>query len=176
MIDHGPEPAAWVVGSDATPGELLDALVSGSCPSMVVPRVLDLTERDPFASGGSFPGDLVRGLMTVPGGFWGRHPGLYLRYTTVLRASAAARRHLRPEERMVFWTPLEPRTRSPHPAPDHGGAPVTSVRDDAIGRTPPAVGGPSRHPSFPRPTASPDASSNARPKARPRAERHGDRA
>jgi hypothetical protein len=98
-----PHPASEV----AAPDELLAAVLDGRCLSAVVPRALDVAERDPLTSAGCFPGDLVRGLMEVPGGFWGRHPWLYARYQSVLRASAAARRQLPPEQRMAFWGPLE---------------------------------------------------------------------
>jgi hypothetical protein len=104
-----PEHAAERTVAGTSPAELLEALVNGWCLSAVVPIALDLTERDPVASGGCFPGDLVRGLMEVPGGFWGRYPRLYDRYRTVLRATAAARRGLPAEQRMAFWDPLDPR-------------------------------------------------------------------
>jgi len=61
-----------------------------------------------LASGGRFPGDLVRGLMEVPGAFWRRQPRLYDRYQAALRACAAARRRLPAEQRMAFWEPLDP--------------------------------------------------------------------
>jgi hypothetical protein len=105
-----PEHAAQRTIAGTSPGELLVALVNGWCLSAVVPIALDVTERDSLASGGCFPGDLVRGLMEVPGGFWGRHPRLYDRYQAVLRGCAAARRRLPPEHRMAFWAPLDPAT------------------------------------------------------------------
>ena len=86
---------------------LLDALVSRRCLVGTVPLVLEAAERDPLASGGRFVGDLVRGLMEVPGHFWSRHPTLYARYQAVLRANAAARRSLPIEQRMHFWTLLD---------------------------------------------------------------------
>ncbi|GLC25156.1 hypothetical protein [Roseisolibacter agri] len=89
------------------PEELLAAVVNGWRLSDVVPSTLDLVERDPLASGGRFPGDLVRGLMELPGSFWGRAPRLYARYRAVLRASADARRRLPPESRLAFWGPLD---------------------------------------------------------------------
>jgi hypothetical protein len=93
---------------DATPRELLVALVHGWCLGAVVPLALARVERDPLASAGCFAGDIMRGLMDVPGGFWGRHPRLYDRYRAALRASAALRRRLPYDERMQFWSPLDP--------------------------------------------------------------------
>ena len=84
-------------------GALLDALVHAWCLAGIVPLVLEAAERDPLATGGRFPGDLVRGLMEVPSTFWGRYPGLYGRYRAVLRANALARRGLPVEQRLEFW-------------------------------------------------------------------------
>jgi hypothetical protein len=103
-----PEQAAQWPRARASAAELLEALVNGWCLSAVVPLALDGVERDPLASGGCFPGDVLRGLMEVPGSFWGRHPRLYDRYRAALRASAAARRRLPAEQRMAFWAPLDP--------------------------------------------------------------------
>ncbi|AHG92555.1 hypothetical protein J421_5020 (plasmid) [Gemmatirosa kalamazoonensis] len=92
--------------ADARLTELLGALLGGWDFASAVPRALDVAERDPLASGGWFTGDIVRGLMEVPGAFWARHPTLYARYQMVLRASAEARRTLPIEQRMQFWSPL----------------------------------------------------------------------
>lgn len=91
----------------ASTHELLAALLTGRCLGDVVSVTLDVVERDPHATGGCFPGDLLRGLMQIPGGTWARHPQLYDRYRRVLRASATARRHMTIDARMAFWTPLE---------------------------------------------------------------------
>ena len=107
MTDRCPEHAGQRTIAGTSPGELLEALVNGWCLSAAVPIALDVVERDPLASGGCFPGDLVRGLMEVPGGFWGRYPRLYDRYLAALRASAMARRRLPPEQRMTFWNALD---------------------------------------------------------------------
>lgn len=88
--------------------DLLEGLLEGSNLMAVVPMALTIVERDPLASGGCFPGDLVRGLMEISGHFWGHHPRLYERYVRALRASAIARRALPREERMVFWSVLDP--------------------------------------------------------------------
>lgn len=90
----------------ASLGAVLTALVNGSCLAAVVPIALARVERDPLACAGQFDGDLMRGLMEVPGAFWGRYPRLYDRYRVALRQSAALRRRLPPEERMRFWSPL----------------------------------------------------------------------
>jgi len=86
--------------------EVLRALVHGWCLAAVVPIALARVERDPLTNAGHFDGDLMRGLMEVPGSFWGRHPRLYDRYREALRQSAALRRRLPAEERMKFWSPL----------------------------------------------------------------------
>lgn len=91
----------------ATRAELLVALVRGECLSAVVPMVLDVVELTPLASAGCFPGDLLRGLMEVPGRFWSRYPRWYDRYRDALRAGAALRRRLPPEQRMEFWSVLD---------------------------------------------------------------------
>lgn len=95
--------------SDATPADdfaLLLGLLDGSDLPAIVPVALAVIERDPLATGGSFPGDLVRALMEISGHFWSRNPRLYERYVRALRASAIARRALPREERMVFWSAL----------------------------------------------------------------------
>ena len=86
---------------------LLAALALGLWLEVAVPLALDVVERDPVATAGLFRGDVMRGLMEVPGPFWGRHPPLYTRYRRALRASVAARRDLPFEERMQFWLPLD---------------------------------------------------------------------
>ena len=91
----------------ARSGELLGALVDGVCLSVVVPMTLAILEHDPMASGGHFAGDLLRGLMEVPGHFWTRHPCFYERYRAAVRRAAAARRGKPPEESMRFWTAIE---------------------------------------------------------------------
>lgn len=94
-------------GRDASQRELLIALVCGPCTAGAVRAALDVVERDPLASAGCFRGDVLRGLMEVDGSVWGRHPLLYERYRTALRAAAAARRRLTQAERMEFWSLLD---------------------------------------------------------------------
>jgi hypothetical protein len=88
--------------------EVLHALVHGWCLGAVVPIALARVERDPLTNAGWFEGDLMRGLMEVPGSFWGTHPRLYDRYREALRASAALRRRLPTAQRMIFWSALVP--------------------------------------------------------------------
>lgn len=90
----------------ASLAEVLDALMHGACLSAVVPIAIARVERDPLVRAAHFNGDLMRGLMEVPGAFWGRHPRLYDRYREALRRSASLRRRLPTEERMRFWSPL----------------------------------------------------------------------
>jgi hypothetical protein len=92
--------------ADASLSEVLRALVHGWCLGAVVPIALARVVRDPLTNAGCFDGDLMRGLMEVPGAFWGRHPRLYDRYREALRQSAALRRRLPADERMKFWSPL----------------------------------------------------------------------
>jgi hypothetical protein len=105
--EQAPEHAAEHPAASTSRAGVLAALVNGSCLAAVVPLALDTVERDPLASAGCFPGDMLRGLMEVPGDFWGRFPELFDRYRKALRAGAAARHRLPPDERMVFWTPLD---------------------------------------------------------------------
>ena len=101
------DPTAQQPAAAASGRDLLIALVHGSCLSAVVPMALDLVERDPLHTVGLFRGDLLRGLMEVPGSFWGSYPRLYDRYRTALRAGADLRRRLPPGERMEFWSLLD---------------------------------------------------------------------
>ena len=86
--------------------DLLVSLVNGWSLTTTVPAVLDILERDPLASAGGFGGDLLRGLMEVPGSFWSRHPRLFARYRAAVRAGALARRTLPPGVQAEFWNPL----------------------------------------------------------------------
>ena len=86
--------------------EVAYAVARGVCVPVLVRRLLARVEADPLASAGWFAGDLLRSLMEIPGGFWGRHPRLYDRYREALRAGAAARRRLPVEERLGFWDPI----------------------------------------------------------------------
>jgi hypothetical protein len=110
---------------------MLVALVSSSRLSTVVEPAIEIVERDPLASAGCFQGDLLRGLMEVPGSFWRRAPDLYDRYRQALRAGAALRRRMPPRERMEFWTALDRRTLAmhlaahPRPAADDAARPLT---------------------------------------------------
>lgn len=94
--------------------ELLVALVNGARLGTVVAHALALVERDPLASAGCFRGDLLRGLMEVPGSFWRHAPDLYDRYRRALRAGAALRRRMPPRERMEFWSALDRATLTAH--------------------------------------------------------------
>ena len=107
-VSHDPgDVAGPPCSAGSSPREVLAALVAGAELSAVVPLALDLVERDPLLSAGRFPGDLLRGLMAVPGQLWGRHPWMYERYQAALRAGAALRRHLPLEQRMAFWDALD---------------------------------------------------------------------
>lgn len=88
--------------------QLLASLVQGRSLASVVPWALELVEREPLLRAAQFPGDLLRGLMEVPDRFWSRNPALYRRHRTALRAAAALRRTMPPDERMSFWEPLDP--------------------------------------------------------------------
>lgn len=85
---------------------LLVSLVNGGRLTTTVPAVLDIVERDPLASAGGFGGDLLRGLMEVPGSFWTQQPQLFARYRAAVRAGALARRALPVAVRQDFWNPL----------------------------------------------------------------------
>jgi hypothetical protein len=87
--------------------DILVALMQGLSLDAVVPAALDLVDRDPLISVGHFRGDVLRGLMEVPGSFWGHHAGLFDRYRAALRAGAIQRRALPPDERLDFWKPIE---------------------------------------------------------------------
>ena len=107
-LSHDPRDVAGSpLTTGCSPREVLAALVAGAELSAAVPLALDLVERDPLLSAGRFPGDLLRGLMAVPGQLWGRHPWMYERYQAALRAGAALRRHLPVEQRMAFWDALD---------------------------------------------------------------------
>ena len=108
-LSHDPRDVAGPsLTTGCSPREVLAALVAGAELSAAVPLALDLVERDPLLSAGRFPGDLLRGLMAVPGQLWGRHPWMYERYQAALRAGAVLRRHLPLEQRMAFWDALDP--------------------------------------------------------------------
>lgn len=86
--------------------ELSHTIARGLCLAPLVRRVLDLVEVQPLASAGWFAGDLLRSLVDVPQWFWRRHSAMHDRYRAVLRAAAAARRDLPPDQRMDFWNPI----------------------------------------------------------------------
>jgi hypothetical protein len=88
--------------------ELLESLVDGRALDAAVPAALDILEREPLAAAACFPGDLLRGLMQLPRRYWVPNGGLHARYLAVVRAAAAARRRLPPEQRMAFWEALDP--------------------------------------------------------------------
>ena len=113
-----------------TPAELLTTLEleAGLCDA--VPAVLELVARNPLASAGRFPGDLLRGLMEVPSMFWSWHPHFYDRYREALRAGAAARHRLPPEQRLDFWLGCSTRPRPEITLPvSHSHPGATSERE-----------------------------------------------
>jgi hypothetical protein len=67
---------------------------------------LELLERDPLASAGAFPGDLLRCLMELPARLWRGESVLYDRYRAAVRAAAMARRYAPPEVQQAFWRDL----------------------------------------------------------------------
>jgi len=91
-------------GSDA---DLLIALHHRAQLDDVVPAVLDVLERDPLTSAGSFRGDLLRALIDLPPEVWHRDPASFQRYKSAVRAGAVARLSLPRSERMAFWTYAE---------------------------------------------------------------------
>jgi hypothetical protein len=106
QTEHEARDAAQDAVDIASLAEILSALVHGCCLAAAVPLALAQVERDPLMRVALFEGDLMRGLMEVPGAFWGRHPQLYDHYRQALRRSADLRRRLPVEERMCFWSPL----------------------------------------------------------------------
>lgn len=87
--------------------QLLADLLNRERLESAIPQALEVVAHDPLAMAHSFHGDLLRGLMEVPGEFWSRRPGLYERYQAAVRAAAQARLSLPPETRLGFWSPLE---------------------------------------------------------------------
>jgi CDI immunity proteins len=86
---------------------LLPCLCRKEQLDMVIPIAVEIVEQNPLASAGRFRGDLLRALMEVPDSFWRRNPALYERYRAALRAAAAQRRELPPEEQLEFWSALD---------------------------------------------------------------------
>jgi len=72
-------------------------------------RAIALLEREPLASAGVFPGDLLRRLIDLPSGAWGEHSDLYPRYREIVREAALARRSLPEDQRGAFWSALPDR-------------------------------------------------------------------
>jgi hypothetical protein len=55
---------------------------------------IELLEREPLASAGEFPGDLLRRLIGLPPRVWAAQGDLHQRYRQVFRAAAASRQAL----------------------------------------------------------------------------------
>jgi CDI immunity proteins len=87
--------------------KLLADLLNRERLETTVPQALEVVTHDPLTMVDSFRGDLLRGLMEVPAGFWSRRPGLYERYQAAVRAAAQARLGLPAETRLAFWSPIE---------------------------------------------------------------------
>jgi hypothetical protein len=89
--------------------DVYDAIADPGRRVGAVARALDILERDPLASAGAFPGDLVRRLIDLPAGFWREHPALDARYRDAVRAAALARRAADAAARRGFWRDLPER-------------------------------------------------------------------
>ncbi|WP_147404048.1 contact-dependent growth inhibition system immunity protein [Nocardia panacis] len=50
----------------------------------LLPRTLDVLERNPLAEGDFYPGDLLTAALTVPEGEWAAHPELATRLRAVI--------------------------------------------------------------------------------------------
>ncbi|HWB42460.1 MAG TPA: hypothetical protein VG500_14460 [Gemmatimonadales bacterium] len=85
---------------------LFNALSTERLDRGVLVTAIELLERDPLASAGEFPGDLLRRLIDLPPRVWAAEADLYSRYREVVRAAAAARRSLPEEARGTFWRAL----------------------------------------------------------------------
>jgi hypothetical protein len=88
------------------PTAILYDLVGGRRLAIVVPAALELVEREPLASGGFFRGDILRGLMEVPGHFWWRSPDLLERYACALQAAVTLRLSLTAADWARFCAPI----------------------------------------------------------------------
>jgi hypothetical protein len=86
--------------------EVYDALSDPRRRSAAVALALEILEREPLASAGAFPGDLVRRLMDLPPDFWRAHPALDARYRSAVRAAALERRAAADTVRHGFWRDL----------------------------------------------------------------------
>lgn len=95
--------------SPAQPRVVYDALADPARRAAAVTRALDILAREPLASAGAFPGDLVRRLMDLPPAFWREHPALDVRYRAAVRAAALARRAAHESARRGFWRDLPER-------------------------------------------------------------------
>ena len=89
--------------------DIYNALAEPRLRAGAVSRALDILERDPLASAGVFPGDLVRRLMELPPQVWQHEDGLYQRYRAAVRAAALARRHSASAVHRAFWRDLPAR-------------------------------------------------------------------
>jgi hypothetical protein len=89
--------------------ETYNALAEGHDRTAAIARALDALDRDPLASAGAFPGDLIRRLMDLPPSLWRNEPVLYERYRSAVRAAASARRGAPPAVRRGFWRDLPAR-------------------------------------------------------------------
>jgi hypothetical protein len=70
---------------------------------------IELLEREPLASAGEFPGDLLRRLIDLPAPVWAREHDLHPRYCEIVRAAALLRRSLPENQRRAFWRSLPER-------------------------------------------------------------------
>ena len=89
--------------------DVYNALSDPAQRAVAVGRALDILARDPLASAGAFPGDLVRRLMDLPSAFWREHPDLDTRYRNAVRAAALERRTAAEPVRRGFWRGLPER-------------------------------------------------------------------
>ena len=87
-------------------------------------EALAVVEREPLASAGLFPGDLVRCLMDLPPRIWRVDPALYARFRDVVRGAAIARRDAPARTQRRFWTVLPARVPVEAPWLDEAPSPL----------------------------------------------------
>ena len=88
---------------------LYNDLGATSIERSALARAIAVLEREPLASAGVFPGDLLRRLIDLPSSLWAEQSDLYPRYREIVREAALARRELPEEQRGAFWSALPDR-------------------------------------------------------------------
>lgn len=89
-----------------TPSDIHLTIARGVGLQNLIPKALDLLDRDPFLEADYYPGDLLITVCKVDDAFWHNTPDLRRRAVTILDAALERAKQLDVTDRHQVWPEL----------------------------------------------------------------------